>query len=38
VLIPEHQSAIDMAKVEHRFGHDPILRRLAQGIIVECWR
>ncbi|HEX4367203.1 MAG TPA: DUF305 domain-containing protein, partial [Rhodopila sp.] len=38
VLIPEHQGAIDMAKVEHRFGHDPILRRLAQGIIVECWR
>jgi uncharacterized protein (DUF305 family) len=24
-----------MAEAELRFGHDPVLRRLAQGIIVE---
>ncbi len=35
MMIPHHQGAIDMAEVELRFGHDPILRRLAQGIIVE---
>jgi uncharacterized protein (DUF305 family) len=35
MMIPHHQGAIDMAKVELQFGHDPILRRLAQGIIVE---
>jgi uncharacterized protein (DUF305 family) len=35
MMIPHHQGAIDMAEVELRFGHDPVLRRLAQGIIVE---
>jgi uncharacterized protein (DUF305 family) len=35
MMIPHHQGAIDMAKVELRFGHDPALRRLAQGIIVQ---
>ena len=35
MMIPHHQGAIDMAKVQLQFGHDPILRRLAQGIIVE---
>ncbi len=30
-----HQGAIDMAEAALRFGHDPVLRRLAQGIIVE---
>src|SRR5215831_13830105 len=32
--IPHHQGAIDMAKAELIYGHDPVLRRLAQGIIV----
>ena len=35
MMIPHHQGAIDMAEAELRFGHDPILRRLAQAIIVE---
>ena len=35
MMIPHHQGAVDMAKVELRFGKDPVLRRLAQGIIVE---
>jgi uncharacterized protein (DUF305 family) len=35
MMIPHHQGAIDMAKAELQFGHDPVLRRLAQGIIVE---
>ena len=33
--IPHHQGAIDMAKLELIYGRDPVLRRLAQGIIVE---
>jgi uncharacterized protein (DUF305 family) len=35
MMIPHHQGAIDMAKVELIYGRDPILRRLAQGIVVE---
>jgi uncharacterized protein (DUF305 family) len=35
MMIPHHQGAVDMAKVELQFGKDPVLRRLAQGIIVE---
>lgn len=35
MMIPHHQGAIDMAEAELRFGHDLILRRLAQGLIVE---
>jgi uncharacterized protein (DUF305 family) len=34
MMIPHHQGAIDMAKVELRSGTDPRLRRLAQEIIV----
>ena len=35
MMIPHHQGAVDMAKLELRFGKNPVLRRLAQGIIVE---
>jgi uncharacterized protein (DUF305 family) len=35
MMIPHHQGAVEMAKVELQFGKDPVLRRLAQGIIVE---
>ena len=35
MMIPHHQGAIDMARAQLRFGRDPVLRRLAQGIIVE---
>ena len=34
LMIPHHQGAIDMAKVELLFGTDARMRRLAQEIIV----
>src|ERR1700737_2603322 len=34
MMIPTHQGAIEMAKVELQFGADPRLRRLAQEIII----
>jgi uncharacterized protein (DUF305 family) len=34
MMIPHHQGAIDMAKIEVLYGKDPVLRRLAQEIIV----
>jgi uncharacterized protein (DUF305 family) len=33
MMIPHHQGAIDMAKVELRYGKDPTLRKLAQKIV-----
>ena len=35
MMIPHHQGAVDMAKIHLIYGHDPVLRRLAQAIIVE---
>lgn len=35
MMIPHHQGAIDMARLELAHGKDPVLRRLAQGILVE---
>lgn len=35
MMIPHHQGAVDMARIELQFGKDPVLRRLAEGIIVE---
>ena len=34
MMIPHHQGAIDMAKAELAYGKDPVLRRMAQEIIV----
>ena len=34
-MIPHHQGAVDMAKVELLYGSDPVLRRMAQEIIVS---
>ncbi len=35
MMIPHHVGAIDMAKAELSFGKDPVMRRLAQEIIVD---
>lgn len=32
-MIPHHQGAIDMAKVELKYGKDPMMRRLAAKIV-----
>ncbi|MGB8818245.1 MAG: DUF305 domain-containing protein [Rhizobiaceae bacterium] len=33
-MIPHHQGAIDMAKIELQFGKNPEMRKLAEGIIA----
>lgn len=33
-MIPHHQGAIDMAKIELQYGKDPELRKMAQQIIA----
>lgn len=33
-MIPHHQGAIDMAKVQLKYGKDPEIRRLCEGIIA----
>jgi len=34
-MIPHHEAAVEMARLELRYGSDPRLRRLAQGMVVE---
>jgi len=33
-MLPHHQGAIDMAKVELQYGHDPALQKLAREIVA----
>jgi uncharacterized protein (DUF305 family) len=35
MMMPHHQGAIDMAKSELSYGKDPVMRRLAEEIIVD---
>lgn len=35
VMIPHHQGAMDMARVELHYGNDPELRRLARQIVAS---
>jgi uncharacterized protein (DUF305 family) len=35
MMMPHHHGAIDMAKAELSYGKDPVMRRLAQEIIVD---
>ena len=35
MMMPHHQGAIDMAKAELGYGRDPVMRRLAEEIIVD---
>lgn len=34
MMIPHHQGAIDMAKIQLEFGHDPALRAMAEAIVA----
>jgi uncharacterized protein (DUF305 family) len=34
MMMPHHQGAIDMAKVELQYGKDPTLRKLATDIVA----
>jgi len=34
-MIPHHQGAVEMARLELLYGADPRLHRLAQGIVIE---
>ena len=35
MMIPHHEGAIDMAKAELVYGKDPVMRRLAQEILID---
>ena len=35
VMMPLHEDAIDMARAELSYGKDPVVRRLAEEIIVD---
>lgn len=33
MMLPHHQGAVDMAKIELKYGHDPQLRKMAEQIV-----
>ena len=35
MMMPHHQGAIDMAKAELAYGKDPVMKRLAEEIMVD---
>ena len=35
MMVPHHQGAIDMAKVELQYGKDPMLKMMAQDIVTS---
>jgi len=35
MMLPHHRGAMDMAKAELSYGKDPVMRRLAQEILVD---
>jgi uncharacterized protein (DUF305 family) len=35
MMIPHHQGAIDMARAELLYGKDPVMRRMAEEILVD---
>src|SRR5271154_1512161 len=35
MMVAHHQGAIDMAKAELAYGNDPVMRRMAQEIVVD---
>jgi uncharacterized protein (DUF305 family) len=34
MMLPHHQGAVDMAKIELKYGRDPQLKQLAQSIVA----
>ncbi len=34
-MLPHHQGAIDMAKIELQYGHDPAMKKIARDIIAS---
>ena len=35
MMVPHHQGAIEMAVAQLKYGKDPVLKRIAQEIIIE---
>lgn len=35
MMLPHHQGAVDMAKIELQYGRDPVLRAMAKDIVAS---